>query len=182
MRGQRAPRYEPTPNCRTRFCAYRRQQLPIIERRLRTRRFGGSPQGEWSRLADTRRPIWPNSNGHTAYFPMSAIIFAAAYDLSATLPELRVAIQLCDGRSRNEDCSPRPTQINSISTAAMHTLFPRWVLCHEYRWSIRRCVTVSGVLQSRITQASSRSRNVPKAGIPPVVRTVDHRTSLAAAL
>src|SRR5271166_3245501 len=58
-------------------------------------------------VADTRRPIWPNSNGQTAYFPMSAIfIFAAAYDLSAALTELRVAIRLCDGRGRNEGCSP----------------------------------------------------------------------------
>jgi hypothetical protein len=27
----------------------------------------------------------------------------------------------------NEDCSPRPAQINIISTAAMHTPLPRWV-------------------------------------------------------
>ena len=34
---------------------------------------------------------------------------------------------------RNEDCSPRPTQINIVSTAAMHTPLPRWVKSPHYR-------------------------------------------------
>ena len=55
------------------------------------------------------------------------------FDLSVALTELRVAIRLCDGRGRNEDCSPRPMQINIISTAAMHTPLPRWVKCTHYR-------------------------------------------------
>jgi hypothetical protein len=60
---------------------------------------------------------------------MSAIFdFAAEYDLSAALTELRVAIRLRDGRGRNEDCSPRPTQINIVSIAAMHTPLPQWVI------------------------------------------------------
>jgi hypothetical protein len=54
--------------------------------------------------------------------------FAAEYDLSAALTELRVAIRLRGGRSRKEDCSRRPTHINIISIAAMHTPFPRWVM------------------------------------------------------
>jgi len=33
----------------------------------------------------------------------------------------------------NEDCSPRPAQINIISTAAMHTPLPRWVKTRIYR-------------------------------------------------
>ena len=60
---------------------------------------------------------------------MSAIFdFAAEYDLSAALTELRVAIRLRDGRGRNEDCSPCPTQINIVSIAAMHTPLPQWVI------------------------------------------------------
>jgi hypothetical protein len=58
---------------------------------------------------------------------MSVIfIFVAAYDLSAALAELRVSVRLCGGCG-SPDCSAPPTQINIISTAAMHTLFPRWV-------------------------------------------------------
>ena len=60
---------------------------------------------------------------------MSAIFdFAAEYDLSAALTELRVAIRLRDGRGRNEDCSPCPTQINIVSIAAMHTPLPQSVM------------------------------------------------------
>src|SRR5271166_6225338 len=77
-------------------------------------------------VADTRRPIWPNSNGQTAYFPMSAIfIFAAAYDLSAALTELRVAIRLCDGRGRNEDCCSRPLRKPTSSRLLRCTLYLR---------------------------------------------------------
>jgi hypothetical protein len=106
-------------NCRTRFCAYRRQQtagvkscpragcgcdhdsasdqdvagLPrgrnrrIIERRLRYLAvLVAALRKKWSHLADTRRPIWPNSNGQTACLPMFAIfIFATAWGLAAAL-------------------------------------------------------------------------------------------------
>jgi hypothetical protein len=52
-------------------------------------------------------------------------IFAAAYDLSAALTELPVAVRL----SAMAAVATRiaPPQITIISTAAMHTLFPRWV-------------------------------------------------------
>jgi hypothetical protein len=53
-------------------------------------------------------------------------IFAAAYDLSAALTELPVAVRL----SAMAAVATRiaPPQITIISTAAMHTLFPRWVI------------------------------------------------------
>ena len=36
---------------------------------------------------------------------MFSIFFAAVYDLTAALTDLRVAIRLCDGGGRDEDCS-----------------------------------------------------------------------------
>jgi hypothetical protein len=42
--------------------------------------------------------------------------------------------------SRN--CSLPASQKSTHPTTAMHTSLPRWVLCHEYRRSKRRCVTV----------------------------------------
>ena len=62
---------------------------------------------------------------------MSAIfIFGVAVrDLSVALTELRVAIRLCDGVVVGTRIAPCPhTQINIISTAAMHIPLPRWVL------------------------------------------------------
>jgi hypothetical protein len=66
-------------------------------------------------------------------FTMSVIFIFASYDLSAALTELGVAVRLCDGHGRNEDCPSHPKQINTISTAAMHTPFPRWVKSPHYR-------------------------------------------------
>ena len=65
--------------------------------------------------------------GKPRIVPMFAIfIFAAAYDLSAALTELPVAIRL----SAMAAVATRiaPTQITIISTAAMDSLFPRWVI------------------------------------------------------
>ena len=58
---------------------------------------------------------------------MFSIFFAAVYDLSAALTDLRVAIRLCDGGGRDEDCSCGPMQMNIISTAAMNTPLPSWI-------------------------------------------------------
>jgi hypothetical protein len=47
-------------------------------------------------------------------FTMSVIFIFASYDLSAALTELGVAVRLCDGHGRNEDCPSHPKQINII--------------------------------------------------------------------
>jgi hypothetical protein len=52
--------------------------------------------------------------GKPRVFTMFAIFdFAAEYDLSAALTELRAAIRLCDGRGRNGLLSARPRKSTS---------------------------------------------------------------------
>jgi hypothetical protein len=75
-------------------------------------RTSGRPAASCALLAE--------SNGQTVYFPVVAfIIFAAAYDLSAELTELRVAIRNLRWSRWNEDRSPP----HSIRLVAGLTIF-----------------------------------------------------------
>src|ERR1700738_1215833 len=130
----RPPRHEPTPIVDRNFVPTDGSSCRLLNGDLGTspscwQQWGG---GNGPACLCWLCPVWPNSNGQTAYFPMFALfIFAAAYDLSAALTELPVAVRL----SAMAAVATRiaPPQITIISTAAMHTLFPRWVKSCCYR-------------------------------------------------